>query len=250
MVSKALPAPPLLFQTDLTPETPLTLCSCHIKSLFVPRITHDLSVPENYAQCSLHENVFSATIAPVSARPSPHYCFCSNVSFGFSGLSQSFCLTLLHSTWGFPGDQAVKKPPAMQEIQETWVQSLGREDPLEEGRATHSSILALRIPWIRGAWRATDHRVARSQTRLKQLSRLQHSISFLVRCITPALVYKIYNGKGDMMCTKCRHFSSTRHRPQRIVFTYIQANIKYWHSTCLNMLIVSSYSDSAFMSKV
>ena len=35
----------------------------------------------------------------------------------------------------------------MQEMQETWVQSLGQEDPLEEGRATHSSILAWRIPW-------------------------------------------------------------------------------------------------------
>ena len=38
----------------------------------------------------------------------------------------------------------VKYPPAMRE---TWVQSLGREDPLEEGIATHSSILAWRIPW-------------------------------------------------------------------------------------------------------
>ena len=35
----------------------------------------------------------------------------------------------------------------MQETQETWVQSLGQEDPLEEGVATHSSILACRIPW-------------------------------------------------------------------------------------------------------
>jgi len=35
----------------------------------------------------------------------------------------------------------------MQEIQETWVPSLGREDPLEKGMATHSSILAWRIPW-------------------------------------------------------------------------------------------------------
>ena len=38
----------------------------------------------------------------------------------------------------------VKNPPAMQE---TWVQSLGWEDPLEEGMATYSSILAWRIPW-------------------------------------------------------------------------------------------------------
>ena len=41
----------------------------------------------------------------------------------------------------------VKNPPAMQETQEMWVRSLGREDPLEEEMATHSSILAWRIPW-------------------------------------------------------------------------------------------------------
>ena len=35
----------------------------------------------------------------------------------------------------------------MQETQETWVRSLGQEDPLEEGMATHSNILAWRIPW-------------------------------------------------------------------------------------------------------
>ena len=40
--------------------------------------------------------------------------------------------------------QLVKKPPAMQE---TWVQSLGWEDPLDKGKATQSSILAWRIPW-------------------------------------------------------------------------------------------------------
>ena len=40
--------------------------------------------------------------------------------------------------------QLVKSPPA---VWETWVQSLGWEDPLEKGMATHSSILARRIPW-------------------------------------------------------------------------------------------------------
>ena len=40
--------------------------------------------------------------------------------------------------------QLVKNPPAMQE---TWVLSLGWEDPLEEGKATHSSVLVWRIPW-------------------------------------------------------------------------------------------------------
>ena len=54
--------------------------------------------------------------------------------------------------------QLVKNPPAMQE---TWVQSLGREDPLEEGMATHSSILAWRITMDRRAWRDTVHGVTK-----------------------------------------------------------------------------------------
>ena len=53
--------------------------------------------------------------------------------------------------------------PAMQE---TWAGSLGWEDPLEEGRATHSSILAWRISMDRGGWSATVHGLAKSQTGL------------------------------------------------------------------------------------
>ena len=55
----------------------------------------------------------------------------------------------------------VKNLPAMQE---TWVRSLGREDPLEEGMATHSSILAWSFPVDRGAWQAIVHGVAKSWT--------------------------------------------------------------------------------------
>ena len=54
--------------------------------------------------------------------------------------------------------QTVKNLPAMQE---TWVLSLHWEDPLEEGGATHSSILAWRIPMDRGAWWATVHGVSK-----------------------------------------------------------------------------------------
>ena len=43
--------------------------------------------------------------------------------------------------------QWVKNPPAMQETQEKWISSLGWEDPLEEEMATHSNILAWKIPW-------------------------------------------------------------------------------------------------------
>ena len=55
----------------------------------------------------------------------------------------------------------VQNLPAMQE---TWVQSLGWEDPLEEGMATYSSILAWRIPMDRGAWQAAVHSVAKLDT--------------------------------------------------------------------------------------
>jgi len=45
---------------------------------------------------------------------------------------------------GFPSGSVGKNPPA---VQETWVRSLGQEDPLEEGMATHSSILVGKILW-------------------------------------------------------------------------------------------------------
>ena len=67
--------------------------------------------------------------------------------------------------------QMVKSLPA---VQETWVQFLGQEDPLEKGMATHSSVLAWRIPidgrtWqaAGGTWQAAVRRVKKSQTGLR-----------------------------------------------------------------------------------
>ena len=60
----------------------------------------------------------------------------------------------LQYSWASLVAQLVKNPPTMRE---TWVQSLGWEDPLEKGKATHFSILAWRIPWA-------VHGVAKSQT--------------------------------------------------------------------------------------
>ena len=70
----------------------------------------------------------------------------------------------IYTRLGFPCGSAVKNLPAMQEPQETWVQSLGWEDPLEEEIATYSSMLACRIPMDRGAWWATVRWVTKSQT--------------------------------------------------------------------------------------
>ena len=69
-----------------------------------------------------------------SLRSRPQVFFISVTTFLISSISFGFSLVA----------QMVKNPPAMQETQ---VQSLGQEDPLEKGMATHSSILALRTPW-------------------------------------------------------------------------------------------------------
>ena len=59
--------------------------------------------------------------------------------------------------------QPVKNLPVMQE---KWVRSMGWEDPLEEGMAAHSSILAWRVPMDRGARQVTVHGVTKSLTQL------------------------------------------------------------------------------------
>ena len=68
---------------------------------------------------------------------------------------------LCGNLWASLVAQVVKNLPAMQETQ---VPSLSWEYLHEEGMATHSNILAWRIPIVRGAWQATVHGVAKSRT--------------------------------------------------------------------------------------
>ena len=65
----------------------------------------------------------------------------------------------LQCSWASLMAQTLRNPPA---VWETWLLSLDWEDPLEEGMATHSSILAWRILVDRGAWQAAVHGVAKS----------------------------------------------------------------------------------------
>ena len=64
---------------------------------------------------------------------------------------------------GFPGGTMVKTPPTIQETQEMWVRYLGEKDPLEQGMATHSSILIWKITWTEEPG-GLVHRVAKSRT--------------------------------------------------------------------------------------
>ena len=67
-----------------------------------------------------------------------------------------------YSHGGFPGGSGIKNPPAMQEMQETWVPTLGWGEPLEEEMTTCSRILAWKNLTDRGAWRSTVQGVAKS----------------------------------------------------------------------------------------
>ena len=92
-------------------------------------------------------------LSPTLVGPGPHAYLrtplfsikdvCSSTLAPRASVSHS----LLLSTRRIPGGSVVKNPPAMQETQKMRVPSLGHEDPLEEGMATHSRILAWRMPW-------------------------------------------------------------------------------------------------------
>ena len=79
------------------------------------------------------------------------------------GMFQARILDSYSLLWNSLLAQMVNDLPAMQE---TWVRFLGWEDPLEEGMATHASVLAWRISMDRGAWWTAVHGVTKSQTRL------------------------------------------------------------------------------------
>ena len=103
---------------------------------------------------------FDLTLAPNK----PHFI----MTFCLESIND-ITVTYLKSV-GFPGGASSKEPSCQCRRHETRVQSLVQENPLEKEMATHSSILAWEIPVVRGAWKATVHRVTKSQTQLKLFS--------------------------------------------------------------------------------
>ena len=89
--------------------------------------------------------------------------------------SDIISLNKSYHTSHFPGGSDGKNPPAMLE---TWVQSLGWEDPLEEGTVTHSNILAWRIPMDRGAWWATCFPIIDTQSLFHFLNQISTVLSW------------------------------------------------------------------------
>ena len=88
---------------------------------------------------------------------------CSSWGHKESDTTEQLTLSLSNTNWASLVTQVLKSLPA---VPETWVPSLGQEDPLEKGMATHSNILAWRIPWTEepGGLQSTG---LQSQTRLR-----------------------------------------------------------------------------------
>ena len=88
---------------------------------------------------------------------------CSSWGHKESDMTEQLTLSLSNTNWASLVTQVLKSLPA---VPETWVPSLGQEDPLEKGMATHSNILAWRIPWTEepGGLQSTG---LQSQTRLR-----------------------------------------------------------------------------------
>ena len=90
-------------------------------------------------------------VPPPLPPPSPLLVFRANLPVWFYLIPVLVIMYI--RVWDFRGISVVKNPPADPGDVETRVRSLGWEDPLEKGMATHSSIPAWRIPGDRGAWR-------------------------------------------------------------------------------------------------
>ena len=139
-----------------------------------------------------------------------------DVSILFSCLRQQICTCLHTMIWGFskhslasPVVQTVKNQPAMQD---TWVWSLGRKDPLEKVMATRSSILAWRIPWTKVRGWAIVHVATQSWTWLNNYNTF--TSLWLKHCPSePVWIKRIfYRGLFDPVISYLRTHIYTKER--------------------------------------
>ena len=140
---------------------------------------------------------------------SPHFLF-----FRFQGDSSALCNLI------FPSNaidisqvaQWVKNLPAMQEMQETCVQSLGWEDSLGEGMATHYSILAWRIPWTEKSVRQQSI-VLQSWTRLKQQSNTHTCTHAVIHVwfFSSLLHWTVFSWRQGCICFLLHHIPNSQY---------------------------------------
>ena len=135
----------------------------------------------------------------------------SGMRWALRGQSPSEQMPLIY----FPGGIAVKNPPA---TQETWVWSLGQEDPMEKEIATHSSILAWRTPWTEEPVRVQSmgsqrvrHEWARTSLNLLSVAFMLCFlfILLLVLFLSPTLCFKFGCSFHFPLCSPLPRFSNS-----------------------------------------
>ena len=131
--------------------------------------------------------------------------------------------------------QMGKNPPA---VGETWVRSLVWEDPLEEGMAIHSSILAWRIPMDRGAWQATVHGVTMSQTWLSDKKTDNSNMApcmssyMVIICLLVYLPFWTWTQNPETRCILCLSETELSPGPNWLqnleFFTLLHTELSVW----------------------
>ena len=125
--------------------------------------------------------------------------------------------------------QMVRNPPAMRE---TWVRSLGQEDPLGEGMATPLQYSCLENPMDRGAWRVTVHGVTKSRTWLSDSA--QHNV-------TPregTASSKVLISKGELLITISKH---VRLRDVSLIHLYPGPGWENPFRSCVSLLSIDAF---------
>ena len=120
----------------------------------------------------------------------------------------TFIFNITLYSWAFLVAQLIKNPPAMREA---WVRSLGWEDTLEKGTATHSSILAWRIPWIHGLyspWGSKESDMTKQFSLTRSLKETQVSFIVIGPCLGKekkkiGLNINLLQGSKDSFITSC-----------------------------------------------
>ena len=178
-----------------------------------------------YALHALWANIFWAPLASVQ-------CFCQTASGSPEEAVGSFQVQLLVASLVA---QTVKHPPTRQE---TWIRSLGREDPLEKEMATHPSIPAWRIPWTEEPCRPRVHGVTlKSQT---QLSNQHFHFKLLVALNSFYIVMEAFHlsvywgGKmlWDVEQGRRRVCVSAPYKRMSFVTVPLEGNVELFFCTC------------------
>ena len=141
----------------------------------------------------------------------------------------------------------VKNPSAMQE---TWVRSLGQEDPLEESMATHSIILAWRTPTDKGAWQPIVHGVAKSQTQLNDKAHTQGFMCIISLQTETILLLPFPVWRPlfvFLLIALARTFSFIQKASAWSENSCLDLRGKAFSFSLLSMMLVMSLSDMAFI---